>query len=174
MASQHTYESSVTVAAPVERVWELMCDISRYADWGPQTIDIPRTEGPAEMGSTYDERAPFVGPWKAVLHWEVTEFEPPHRLVHTGHVWYARELVSEMECSSEEDGTTFTMTLRATPKFGPLGGLLERALAGSVQSNWDRTVENFKELVESEEEKKKEEEQEKEEEKEDDDGNEDA
>jgi hypothetical protein len=53
-----------------------------------------------------------------------------------------------MECSSGEDGTTFTMTLRATPRLGPLGGLLERALAGSVQDNWDRTVENFKEFVE--------------------------
>jgi uncharacterized protein YndB with AHSA1/START domain len=136
------------VAAPLERVWDLMCDTSRYAEWGAQTIEIPRTDGPAEMGSTYDERVPFIGPWKVVLHWRVSEFEPPRRLVHTGRVWYARELVSEMECSSGEDGTTFTMTLRATPRLGPLGGLLERALAGSVQDNWDRTVENFKEFVE--------------------------
>src|SRR5947209_9183444 len=152
MASEHTYTSSVTVAAPVERVWELMCDTSRYADWGALTLEIPRTDGPAEMGSTYDERVPFIGPWKAVLHWRVSEFEPPRRLVHTGHVWYAREMVSEMECSPGEDGTTFTMTLRATPRLGPLGGLLERALAESVQRNWDRTVENFKEFVEGAEE----------------------
>ena len=148
MASEHTYTSSVTVAAPVERVWELMCDTSRYAEWGALTIEIPRTDGPAETGSTYDERVPFIGPWKAVLHWRVSECEPSRRLVHTGRVWYARELVSEMECSSEEDGTTFTMTLRATPRLGPLGAMLERALAGSVQRNWDRTVENFKEFVE--------------------------
>jgi uncharacterized protein YndB with AHSA1/START domain len=152
MASEHKYTSSVTVAAPVERVWEVMCDTSRYAKWGAQTIEIPRTDGPAEMGSTYDECVPFVGPWKAVLHWRVTEFEPPRRLVHTGHVWYVQELISEMECSPAEEGTTFTMTLRAKPKFGPLGGLLERALSGSVQSNWDQTVENFKELVEGGEE----------------------
>jgi uncharacterized protein YndB with AHSA1/START domain len=148
MASEHKYTSTVTVAAPSERVWELMCDTSRYAEWGAQTLEIPRTDGPAEMGSTYDECVPFIGPWKAVLHWRVTEFEPPRRLVHTGQVWYARKLVSEMECSPAEDGTTFTMTLRATPKLGPLGGLLERALASSVQRNWDETVENFKELVE--------------------------
>jgi hypothetical protein len=53
-----------------------------------------------------------------------------------------------MECSPAEDGTTFTMTLRATPRLGPLGAMLERALAASVQRNWDRTVENFKEVVE--------------------------
>ena len=149
MASEHTYTSSVTLAAPAERVWELMCDTSRYADWGALTLEIPRSDGPAEMGSTYDERVPFIGPWKAVVHWRVSEFESPRRQVHTGHVWYARELVSEMECSPGEEGTTFTMTLRATPRLGPLGGMLERALAGSVQRNWDRTVENFKELVEA-------------------------
>jgi uncharacterized protein YndB with AHSA1/START domain len=137
------------VAAPVERVWELMCDTSRYAEWGAQTLEIPRTDGPAQMGSTYEERVPFIGPWKVVLHWRVSEFEPPRRLVHTGQVWYARELVSEMECSPGEEGTTFTMTLRATPRLGAVGGMLERALAGSVQRNWDRTVENFKELVEA-------------------------
>jgi uncharacterized protein YndB with AHSA1/START domain len=150
MASEHKYTASVTVAAPVERVWELMCDTSRYADWGPMTPEISRTDGPAEMGSTYDERVPVIGPWKAVLHWQVTEFEPPRRQVHTGHIWYVRELVSEMECSPEEDGTTFALTLRVTPRLGPLGSLLERALAGSVQRDWDRTVENFKELAEAE------------------------
>jgi uncharacterized protein YndB with AHSA1/START domain len=150
MASEHTYTSSVTVAAPVKQVWELLCDTSRYADWGAQTLEISRADGPAEMGSTYDERVPFIGPWKVLLHWQVSEFEPPRRQVHTGQVWYADKLVSEMECSAAEEGTTFTMTLRATPKLGPLGGLLERALASSVQRNWDRTVENFKEFAEAE------------------------
>jgi uncharacterized protein YndB with AHSA1/START domain len=97
MASEHTYTSSVTVAAPVERVWELMCDTSRYAEWGALTLEIPRTDGPARMDSTYDERVPFVGPWKAVLHWRVSEFEPPRRLVQTGQVWYTRELVSDLD-----------------------------------------------------------------------------
>jgi hypothetical protein len=136
-----------------------MCDTSRYADWGAQTLDIPRTDGPAEMGTTYDERVPFIGPWKAVLHWRVTEFEPPRRLVHTGQVWYADKLVSEMECEPAEDGTCFTMTLRATPRLGPLGGLLERALASSVQSNWDQTVENFKQFVEESHEEESDEEE---------------
>jgi hypothetical protein len=104
------------------------------------------------MGSTYDERVPFIGPWKGTVHWRVTEFDPPRRLVHTGQAWHVSELVSEMECSAEEDGTTFKMTLRTTPRLGPLGAMLERALAGSVQDNWDRTVENFKELVEGAEE----------------------
>jgi uncharacterized protein YndB with AHSA1/START domain len=148
LASEHTYTSSVTVDAPAERVWELMCDTSRYAHWGAQTLEITRVDGPIEMGSTYDERVPFIGPWKAVLHWRVSELDPPRRQVHTGEVWYARKLVSEMECAPAKDGTCFTMTLRATPRLGPLGGLLERALAASVQRNWDRTVENFKELVE--------------------------
>jgi hypothetical protein len=40
------------------------------------------------------------------------------------------------------------MTLRATTRLGPLRAMLERALAASVQRNWDRTVENFKDLVE--------------------------
>src|SRR2546423_14990436 len=100
MASEHTYTSSVTVAAPVERVWELMCDTSRYADWGALTLEIPRTDGRAEMGSTYDERVPFIGPRKAVLHWRVSEFESPHRQGPIGRGSHARQLASAKECSS--------------------------------------------------------------------------
>jgi hypothetical protein len=68
-----------------------MCDASRYAEWGALTLEIPRTDGPARMVSTYDEGVPFTGRWKAVLHWRVSESSHlSERQVHTGQVWYAR------------------------------------------------------------------------------------
>ena len=74
--------ASTRIAATPERVWELVCDTSRYAEWVAATAAISRTDGPASKGSTYDEVNPIVGPWRANTRWTVIEFDPPHRQVH--------------------------------------------------------------------------------------------
>ena len=76
--------ASASVSAPPERVWELISDTSRYADWVAGTDEVTRTDGPAREGSTYDEVNPILGPWKARSRWTVTEFDPPRRQVHRG------------------------------------------------------------------------------------------
>ena len=53
------------VPAPPDRVWELVCDTSRYAEWVEGTDEVTRTDGPAAPESTYDEVNPILGPWKA-------------------------------------------------------------------------------------------------------------
>ena len=72
------------VPAPLDKVWELVCDTSRYAEWVEGTDAVTRTDGTAALGSTYDEVNPILGPWKAKTHWTVTEFEAPRRMVHRG------------------------------------------------------------------------------------------
>src|SRR6187431_1455245 len=75
--------ASKKVAAPPERVWDLLCDTSRYAEWVDGTDEVSRTDGTAATGVTYDEVNPILGPWKSRTHWTVVEFEAPRRQMHT-------------------------------------------------------------------------------------------
>ena len=45
-------EAASVLGVPTERVWELLCDTSRYAEWVDGTEAVTRTDGPARQGST--------------------------------------------------------------------------------------------------------------------------
>jgi uncharacterized protein YndB with AHSA1/START domain len=80
--TQMEVTASTMIAATPERVRKLVSDTSRYAEWVPATAAVPRTDGPASKGSTYDELNPIVGPWRAKTRCTVIEFDPPRRQVH--------------------------------------------------------------------------------------------
>src|SRR5262245_12668366 len=84
MGAEHSISSSVTVTAPPERVWDLACDTSRYPEWVESSLEILRTDGPARLGGTYEERTRVAGPRKVSSRWRATEVEPPRRLVFEG------------------------------------------------------------------------------------------
>jgi len=139
--------ASATVSAPPERVWEFLCDTSRYAEWVVDTDEVTRTDGPAAPGSTYDERNPIAGPWMAKTHWRVTEFEAPRRQLHEGEgIPLMKSLQVVMELAPVGDASEFTVTLRGEPS-GPLGRLFASAMKGQTEKNNRRTVRNLAELV---------------------------
>jgi len=140
--------ASVLVPAPPERVWELLSDTSRYAEWVAGTEQVTRTDGPAVEGSTYDEINPILGPWKARSRWRVTESEARRRQVHMGEgLPLTREFAVIMEAAHEADGTRVTITLRGTPGMGPLGGAFAALMRGQVDRDNRRSVESFSELA---------------------------
>ena len=64
MASERTISSSATVGAPQKEVWEFLCDTQRYAEWVDGTLKVTRTDGPAQLGTTYraqSHRGPLEG-----------------------------------------------------------------------------------------------------------------
>ncbi len=136
------------VAAPPERVWELVCDTARYAEWVEGTDEVTRTDGPAREGSTYDEVNPLLGPWKARSRWTVESLEPPRRQVHHGEgIPLTTEMVVEMEVRPVGEGTEFTQTLRGTPGAGPVGAAFHRLMRGQVERDNRRTAENLASLA---------------------------
>jgi carbon monoxide dehydrogenase subunit G len=143
--------ASGIVPAPPERVWELLCDTSRYANWVDGTEAVTRTDGPARQGSTYNEVNPVLGPWKAHSKWTVTEFDAPRRQVHSGT---GLPLTSDFEVifelAPEGDATGFTLTLRATPSLGPLGGAFAALMKGQIDRDNRRSVENLVALAKRE------------------------
>ncbi len=44
-------EDSIEISAPVERVWELVADVTRYAEWSPQVASTRLRSGWDEVGA---------------------------------------------------------------------------------------------------------------------------
>ena len=139
--------SAVVPAAP-ERVWDIVSDTTRYAEWVERTDEVPRSVGPARAGCVYEEVNPVLGPWKARTKWTVVEFAPPLRQVHTTEdVPLARGFDVMIELEPDGPATRMTLTLRATPALGPVGFLFERLMRGRVERDTRKTVENLVDLV---------------------------
>ncbi|WP_433181359.1 SRPBCC family protein [Actinoallomurus sp. CA-150999] len=73
--------ASADVAAPAERVWEVLVDWPRHAEWVPFT----RAEGGAGDGASL-EAWTGIGPVGFLDTMVISEWRPPHRVrvLHTG------------------------------------------------------------------------------------------
>jgi carbon monoxide dehydrogenase subunit G len=141
--------ANAAVSAPPERVWQLLCDTSRYVEWVAGTDEVTRTDGPAERGSTYDEVNPILGPWKAKTRWTVIEFEAPRRQVHRSE---GLPLTSSFDVVMEvapvgDSASEVTITLRGTSSGGPLGSVFTRLMTGQIKRDNEKTVRQFAELA---------------------------
>jgi carbon monoxide dehydrogenase subunit G len=141
--------ASAGVSAPPERVWELLCDTSRYAEWVAGTDQVTRSDGPAREGSTYDELNPVLGPWKARSRWTVTEFDAPRRQVHRGEgLPLTRSFEVVMAVAPLADtASEVTISLRGTSSMGPVGALFTRLMSSQVERDNRRSVQRLAELA---------------------------
>jgi uncharacterized protein YndB with AHSA1/START domain len=143
--------ASTTVSAPPERVWEVLCDTDRYAEWVVGTDAVLRADGPAREGVTYEEANTILGPWKARTSWLVREFEPPRRQLHVSEdVPLCERFEVVMEVQPEADISLVTLTLRAEPGLGPLGSGFARLMRGQVARNNRTTAATLAELIHTE------------------------
>ncbi len=140
--------ASVDLPQPPTMVWEYLCDTTRYSEWVESTLKMIRVDGPARLGATYQERTRISGPWKSTTTWRVTEFDPPRRQVHEGvGVATAKDMTLELTLEPSGEGTHLTMTIRYTPRFGPVGVVIDRAVEGKVQRAQQRSALAFGALV---------------------------
>jgi uncharacterized protein YndB with AHSA1/START domain len=148
MPKQISITATAIIPAPPERVWEIACDSSRYPEWVENTLRMIHTDGPARPGATMEELTRIAGPWKAVTRWRVTQFDPPRRQVQAGEgVTTAKDMAVIIELSPAGEHTNFTLTVRYTPRFGPIGALLDRAIRGPITRSQRRSANAFAALV---------------------------
>jgi uncharacterized protein YndB with AHSA1/START domain len=148
MGGQTSITASAIIPARPERVWEIACDTSRYPEWVENTLRVLRTDGPARLGASMEELTRIAGPWKSVTRWRVTQFDPPRRQVQQGEgVSTAKDMAVIIGLSPAGQDTTFTLTLRYAPRFGPLGTLIDRAVRGSITRSQQRSARAFAALV---------------------------
>ncbi len=79
------YVATIDVPKPLEETFDYLSDFSNTREWDPGVVEAePLVPGPPDVGSLYRVVAAFLGR-RVELRYEVTEFEPPKRLVLEAH-----------------------------------------------------------------------------------------
>jgi len=112
------YETSISIRAPREAVWNALSDVASWPAWLPTVTHVePLDGGPLLAGRRYRVSQPKLQP----VTWVVTELEPPHHFT-----WQGRSpglsLLAEHVVNLDSAGL-----VRVVLRFsfaGPLGGLI--------------------------------------------------
>lgn len=141
---------AIDIDALPARVWEIVMDPRRLADW----VTIHRRLGdvPSRLkrGSTFEQTLNLRG---APLHvaWTVVDIDAPRRAVWEGQgpAHSRASIVYELRPQGES-GTHFDYTNEFKPPGGPLGAVAGRVLMGGLsQREAQRSLERLKQLVEA-------------------------
>jgi uncharacterized protein YndB with AHSA1/START domain len=142
---------AIEIGAPPDRVWEVVMDPRRLADWVTihrRVSDVPRR---LARGSTFEQTLNLRG---AHLHvsWTVVDVDPPRRAVWEGQgpAHSRAEIVYELRAHGES-ATVFDYTNEFKPPGGPLGAIAGRVLVdGLSQREAQRSLQRLKLLIETE------------------------
>jgi uncharacterized protein YndB with AHSA1/START domain len=140
---------TIEIAAPPERVWEIVMDPRRLPDW----VTIHRRLGPVpellRRGSRFEQTLNLRG---APLHveWTVVDVDAPRRAVWEGRGPAHSHASIVYELHPTETGTRFDYTNEFKPPGGALGAVAGRVLVGGLSHREAlRSLERLKQLVQS-------------------------
>ncbi len=140
---------SVDIAAPVQKVWDVVEPVERHIDWMADAVAIRfQTEQTRGTGTTFfcDTK---VGPIKLVDVMTITAWEPGKVMgvKHTGVVTGTGEFTLE---AIDEAHTRFTWTESLTFPWW-LGGPIGAFVGGQIvmKAIWRRNLRELKKLVEN-------------------------
>lgn len=127
--------ASATVAAPPERVWELLTDLGRMSSWSPELVRMfPVLPGGLRLGQQYvgiNRRKAMVWPTRSV----VAEIEPGRRLAWDTRSSGARWI---WELAPSGDGGTVVTHRRPVPAgLTRVSGIFAGAFLGGAQGHSD-------------------------------------
>ena len=101
--------TSITIDAPIERVWQIMSDVERWPEWTASISSVQRLDrGPFQVGSSARIKQPKL----ATMVWTVTDIQPGRSFIwqaHSGGMTSIGEHVIE-----PGPGNSVTVTLSAT------------------------------------------------------------
>ncbi|MGB3184678.1 MAG: SRPBCC domain-containing protein [Ornithinimicrobium sp.] len=134
------YHAERTIAAPIERVWDLLTDISAYPQWNSSVV---RARGDLEPGGTIS-LVSTVSP-KRTFTLTVSEVSAPHRMVWTdGMPFGLFRGTRTYTLAQREGGVEFAMAEEFT---GPLTPLMMKAIPDLTES-FEQFAESLKSAAE--------------------------
>jgi hypothetical protein len=140
---------AVDIAAPVQKVWDIVEPVERHIDWMADAVAIRfQTEQTRGTGTTFfcDTK---VGPIKLVDVMTITAWEPGKVMgvKHTGVVTGTGEFTLD---AIDENNTRFTWTEKLTFPWW-LGGPIGAFVGGQIvmKAIWRRNLRELKKLVEN-------------------------
>jgi uncharacterized membrane protein len=128
-----TVSATISIAAPIERVWETIMDPHRLGEWvtiHKSVSDVSDT--PLRKGSTM-EQAMHVRGLTFRVHWTVMAMDSPRRAEWQGGGPAHSTAIIRYELSpDDEDHTTFQYTNEFHPPGGKLGSVASRMIVGAT------------------------------------------
>ena len=142
-------ERTTEIAAPPERVYEVVMDAKHLEDWvsiHEKLIEAP--QGELKKGSELVQCLKLAGR-KFNVHWEVVEDDCPTRVVWEGKgpVHSHAKVVYEFEPNGN-GGTRFSYMNQYDLPGGALGKLAGRSVSGVARKEAGRSLERLKALLE--------------------------
>jgi len=124
-----------------ESAWKLASDLGRFDEWltifGGWRSPVPEV---IEKGTKVSSLIKVKG-FRNTIHWEVTNYDEPHRIEMCGKGFGGVQISLLTDISDDQPGTTFHLVadLSGAVLNGPVGALVARVIKGDVK----RSVENL-------------------------------
>lgn len=135
---------------PIERVWEVISQTHRYADWVHGVLEVTDHHGEATVGETYSEHNQTVGPLTTHSTWTVQEIEAPHLRVDTGvgfDPMHDMTNIFALRPAVHDTCTEMTFTVRYRPGLGPIGRLIDVLQRPSLRRSFQTSMRNLEDLI---------------------------
>lgn len=143
--------SEIEIAAPPERVWEVLVDPDRLPQYNVTIVEVSDATGRLDqVGSTYRAVTKVYGR-RIEGPWEVTEVTPMHRIVQRGSGAGGASATVNGTVEPSGDGTQAAVEVDYQLPAGFVGAVANKLFVErSVERDVRHTMENLKALVESE------------------------
>lgn len=141
---------TIEIEAPPERVWEIVMDPRRLADWVTIHHRLGTVPSQLRKGSQFEQTLNLRG---AHLHvaWTVVDVDPPRHATWEGRgPAHSRASIQYELQAIGDDRTCFDYTNEFKAPGGPLGAVAGRVLVGGLsQREAQRSLDRLKHLVET-------------------------
>lgn len=120
-----------------EQAWKLASDLDRIGDWltifAGWRSKVPST---IEQGTRVSSCIKVKG-FRNVIHWEVTGYDPPHRLALKGNGRGGVRIELTLTIADKPPGSTFHLVAKLSGALlnGPVGTLVARVLRSDVHKS---------------------------------------
>lgn len=142
-----TVTTSVVVPRPAERVFALLADIHRHAEWSPKKFRVENVSGPVRQGTTFTSYGWLPGHPDHRNDVEVTEFEPPSRLVLVA-TDRGEQFVNTFVLTPQDGGTRVDRSLDLPRPAGVVGALFPIVAARVIRPDLHKGLQKLKWLAE--------------------------
>jgi uncharacterized protein YndB with AHSA1/START domain len=140
-----TFQNVVEISRRVEDVFAFLADFENVPRWNYAIQETTKTSpGPVGVGTTYRQTRSV--PSRSEEGFEVTEFDPPHRLAIDGDIWPFRARIGYL-LEAIGDGTRLTNTAELEPS-SVVSKLLAPVAASRVKSAVGSNLDRLKLILE--------------------------
>jgi carbon monoxide dehydrogenase subunit G len=141
--------AAADVATSHDEVWDLVSDLTRYAEWVHGTLEVLDADPVAVVGARYTERNRVVGPISACSEWRVESLDRARgeqRHVTDG-VPGVRDFAVTVRIAPTAAGTRVELALSGQVGAGLATPLLARLMQRSIAPSNRRTLEALTALI---------------------------